>query len=67
MRATVTPASSSRSSSLRRLLLAAAVGVRDQRADDDAARDGRLERLFELGPIEPEDDDVDRLLGVSTA
>ncbi len=45
---------------LAQALLAAAVGVRDERAHDDAARDGRLERLLELGPVEPEDDDVDR-------
>jgi hypothetical protein len=48
-------------------LFAAAVGVRDQRADDDAARDRRFERLLELGAIEPEDDDVDRFLRARTA
>ena len=46
-------------------LFAAAVGVRDERADDDAARDRRLERLLELDAIEAEDDDVDRLLRVA--
>ena len=46
-------------------LLAAAVGVRDQRPDRDAARHRRLERFLELGAIEPEDHDVDGFAGVS--
>ena len=46
-------------------LLAAAIGVRDQRADDDAARDRRLERFLELDAIEPENHDVDGLLRVA--
>ena len=31
-------------------------GDNDQRADDDTARDRRLERLREVGTVEPEDD-----------
>ena len=50
---------------LAQALLAAAVGVRDQRPDHDAARHGRLERLLELDAIEAEDDDVDRLPGLT--
>jgi len=43
-------------------LFAAAVRVRDERADHDATRDRRLERFFELGAVEPENDDIDGLL-----
>ena len=41
---------------------AAAIGVGDERAHDDAALHGRGERLLDLVAIEPEDEDVDRLL-----
>ena len=43
-------------------LLAALVGVGDQRAHRDAARDRRFERLLDLGAVEAEDHDVDDLL-----
>jgi hypothetical protein len=43
-------------------LLASRVGMRDERADGDAAPDGGLEGLFERLQIEPKDDDVDGLL-----
>ena len=44
-------------------LLTAAVGMRDQRANDDTAVDRRAERLLQLGLIEAEDGDVDGFLG----
>ena len=47
---------------LAEVLLAAAVGVGDERADRHAARDRRRQRLLELRAIEAEDHDVDRLL-----
>ena len=65
MRATVTPTSRSFSSSLAQVLLAAAVRVRDERADHDTPRDSGLERLFELRAVESKDDDVDRFLGAA--
>ena len=45
--------------------LAAAVRVRDDRADDDTPGDCGFERLFELRAIESKDDDVDRFLGTA--
>jgi hypothetical protein len=44
---------------LPQVLLTAAIGVRDERADGDAAVHGRLQRLLELRPVEPEYDDID--------
>ena len=64
MRATVTPRVEQAQLELAQALLAAAVGVRDQRTHHDAARHGRFERLLELDAIEAEDDDVDRLPGL---
>ena len=49
---------------LAQVLLAAAIGVGDQGAHGYAARHRRLERLLQLRPIEAEDDDVDRALGL---
>ncbi len=44
-------------------LVAAAIGVGDERAHAHATTDGRLERLLDLGAVEAEDSDVDGLLG----
>jgi len=48
---------------LAQLLFTALVGVGDERADHDAASDCGMQRLLDFLAIEPEDDDVDRLLG----
>ena len=47
---------------LAQILLSAAIGMGDQRADDNTSGNRSLERLLELRAIEAEDDDVDRLL-----
>ncbi len=49
---------------LAEILLAASIGVRDERTNDDAAADRRVERLLDLHPVESKNDDVDRLAGL---
>ena len=49
---------------LAQALLAAVVGVRDERGHRHAALGRRLQRRLDLGAIEPEDDDVHALRGV---
>ena len=44
------------------LTYAAAIGVGDQRADDDATRHCSLQATRDLLQIEPKNQDVDRLL-----
>ena len=58
----MTPAAEQPHLELAQVLLAAAIGVGDERANRDAARHRRGERLLQLRPIEAEDDDVDRAL-----
>jgi hypothetical protein len=44
-------------------LFAAAIGLRHEGPHHDTACDRLGERLLQLRPVEPEDDDIDRLLG----
>ena len=44
--------------------LATAIGVGNQRRHEDASSDGRFQTCFQLGSIEPEDDDIHTLSGV---
>src|SRR6185369_17444262 len=50
---------------LSELVLTAAIGERDQRMHKESAFHGVNQRTFDLIAIEPEDHDLDRLLGLA--
>ena len=61
MRDTVHPAFEQLQLELAEALVAAAIGVRGERADDDAAGDRRAQRPGDFAAIEAENQDVDTL------